>query len=92
MKIKLGATYKDVVTGFVGVATGYVQYMTGCNQALLVPKYKKGDKDTSRWYDEQRLTQVGRKVIKVDNGVSPGFDAEPPRDQSDGERGSDERQ
>lgn len=79
MKIKLGAEYKDKITGFTGIATGYVKYITGCNQALLVLKYKKGDGDTSRWYDEQRLVQIGRKVIEVDNSVSVGFDMEPPK-------------
>lgn len=27
--IKLGATYKDAITGFTGIATGEVRYITG---------------------------------------------------------------
>ena len=79
-KIKLGGEYKDKITGFAGVATGYVKYITGCNQVLLAPKVKKGgDRPDASWFDEQRLTQVGRKVIVVDNSDARGFDAEPPK-------------
>ncbi len=28
--IELGRTYKDRITGFKGVATGFVEYLTGC--------------------------------------------------------------
>lgn len=34
---ELGRKYKDKITGFEGVATGYVRYLTGCNQVLLAP-------------------------------------------------------
>lgn len=37
-EVGLGETYEDCITGFTGVAVGYVQYLTGCNQALLVPR------------------------------------------------------
>lgn len=36
--IQLGHSYRDKITGFAGVATGYVRYITGCNQALIAPK------------------------------------------------------
>ena len=72
--IKLGGTYKDSITGFKGVATGYVKYLSGCNQALLTPTVNKdGEKPSSQWIDEQRLVQVGKKVISLNNGESPGF-------------------
>ena len=41
--IILGATYRDVITGFSGVATGYVKYLTGCNQVLIQPEARDGD-------------------------------------------------
>lgn len=93
MKIQLGAEYKDKITGFKGTATGFCEYITGCSQVLLVPKYKNGDgdKDTSKWYDEQRLVRVGKKFVKLDNSLTPGFDKTPPGDQGDGEGGADER-
>ena len=78
--IKLGAKYEDKITGFKGVATGYVQYLSSCNQALLTPKIKKdGTKSDSHWIDEQRLTQVGKSVVSLENGKSPGFGKAAPK-------------
>lgn len=78
--IVLGQKYKDRISGFQGVATGYVQYLSGCNQALLAPKVTKdGGKPDSEWIDEQRLVAVGKKVIKLDNSKSPGFDLPAPK-------------
>lgn len=80
-KIQLGRTYKDVITGFQGVATGYVQYITGCNQVLLAPRAEGGSAPDSHWYDEQRVEQVGTARIVLDpvaNAQSPGCDKAAP--------------
>lgn len=54
-------------------------YISGCNQALIVPPVAKdGSKINSSWIDEQRLTPVGTKVIVLDNSKTPGFDKMPP--------------
>lgn len=73
--IVLGATYQDRITGFVGVATGYVSYITGCNQVLLAPKTKAdGAMPEPQWLDEQRLIVLETEsVIVLDNGATPGF-------------------
>ena len=71
----LGATYKDKITGFKGIATGHCRYLTGCHQTLLAPK--KADQE-SKWFDDQRLEPVGDKVIKLDNSKTPGFDKPAP--------------
>lgn len=77
--IVLGQKYKDKISGFEGVATGFVQYLTGCNQALLAAKMKKDDKEPkSIWFDEQRLDPVGKKVISLDNSKTPGPDLPAP--------------
>jgi hypothetical protein len=79
---QLGATYRDKITGFQGVATGYVQYITGCNQVLIAPKANDGGSamKTPEWLDEQRLDVVPNEpVIVLDNGASPGFDRSAPR-------------
>jgi len=54
--IRLGSKVSDQITGFSGEVTGFVTYVSGCNQALVVPKVATDDafKD-SRWFDEQRL-------------------------------------
>ena len=43
--MNLGRQGKDKITGFKGTIIGYVQYSTGCNQYLLVPKCKKGEEN-----------------------------------------------
>ncbi|MBR0879513.1 MULTISPECIES: hypothetical protein [Bradyrhizobium] len=76
----LGTTQKDRLTGYVGVATGYVQYISGCNQVLVVPQMNADGKlPESHWFDVQRLERVGTEQIVLDNTKTPGFDKEPPK-------------
>jgi hypothetical protein len=80
MSIQLGASYQDKITGFTGVATGYVKYITGCNQALLVPRAKDdGSLTGAEWFDEQRLVKFGDAVIVIENGSNPGCDKAAPK-------------
>lgn len=74
---ELGFTYVDRITGFTGVATGHVRYITGtaCNQVFLTPrvdadgKYRDG-----MWMLEQRLERTkSAEQIVLDNGKTPGF-------------------
>lgn len=77
--MQLGVTVIDKVTGFKGVVTGYVQYLTGCNQVLVVPPVKAdGSYADSHWFDVQRLTVLDEAPIVLDNSATPGFDAAPP--------------
>lgn len=80
MKIALGATYTDRITGFSGIATGHVTYISGCNQVLLAPPVDaEGKLRDSQWFDEQRLElQPGRQVI-LDNSGGNGFDKAAPK-------------
>ena len=79
-KIELGAKYTDKVTGFIGVCTGYVTYLTGCNQALLFPPAKDGALVDGQWFDEQRLTRdENHETIVLDNGNTPGADKAAPK-------------
>ncbi|WP_375782872.1 hypothetical protein ACE10Z_23445 [Bradyrhizobium sp. Pha-3] len=76
----LGTTQRDKITGFSGVVTGFCEYLSGCNQALLVPKVaENGDFKEGHWFDVQRLEQVGADVITLDNGATPGFDKAAPK-------------
>lgn len=78
--IKLGSKATDKITGFTGVVTGYVTYLTGCNQVLLAPKVgKDGAAKEAHWYDEQRVSVDAKfKPIALDNGAAPGFDKPAP--------------
>ena len=57
MRIRLGMNVEDVLTDFDGVVYGICEYMTGCTQALVVPKVKKDDRKMpeSHWVDVDRL-------------------------------------
>jgi hypothetical protein len=77
--VELGKKYKDKITQFEGICTGYVKYISGCNQALLVPKVlKDGSLPEPVWFDEQRLKKISDVKIKLDNSKSPGFDKQAP--------------
>lgn len=76
----LGLTFKDKITGFEGVATGYVQYLTGCNQVLLAPRCgPDGALRDSQWFDQQRLETQMNAAVTLDNGVTPGCDRAAPK-------------
>lgn len=75
----LGTKQKDIITGFTGVVTGVCQYLSGCSQALLTPSQDaSGTFPDGKWFDLQRLEQVGEDIIVLDNGATPGFDAPAP--------------
>ncbi len=57
--IKLGATYVDRLTGFTGIASGHVVYLTGSAQTLIQPKAKEdGSLVDPLWFDDERLVAV----------------------------------
>lgn len=71
--IGLGATYRDIITGFEGIALGHVVYLSGCNQTLLAPKVNAdGVAVQSCWYDDQRMELQEKPIIRLDNGDTPG--------------------
>ena len=80
MTIQLGKTYKDKITGFGGVATGHVRYISGCNQVLIAPPVdNEGKLRDSQWFDEQRLDDQGTAQIVLDNSATPGPDKMAPK-------------
>lgn len=79
--MKLGITARDTITGFEGVVTATAQYISGCNQVLLVPKVDdKGAFVESHWFDEQRCSQMGEEIVVLENEETPGPDKEAPKD------------
>lgn len=78
--MQLGAMYQDVITGFKGIATGHVKYITGCNQVLLQPPAKhSGEFVAAQWFDEQRVERIDDGVVVLDNSNTPGFDVPAPK-------------
>jgi hypothetical protein len=77
----LGYKCQDRVTGFVGVATGFCQYLSGCHQILLVPTVAAdGAFRDGQWFDQQRVLLLpAESRVTLDNGATPGFDKEAPK-------------
>lgn len=76
--MKNGQTLRDIVTGFVGIATGRVEYLTGCTQLLLQPKVdEKNSPGEARWFDEDRLELLPNPVISLPR-TNAGFDKQAP--------------
>jgi hypothetical protein len=74
----LGRKGKDKITGFSGTVTGFVEYITGCNQLLLIPPVgKDGKTGDGQWFDEQRVDLTGKPIV-LDNSKSNGPDKPAP--------------
>lgn len=69
----LGKKVKDCVTGFEGIVTGKAEYLTGCEQYLVVPQTRNrdGELNDSKWFDVDRLQIIGEGITlpqKTSNG------------------------
>jgi len=73
-KYKLGSKVKDSITGFTGIVRVRSQYLTGCNNYGVQPISLKSDGSMSKWeyFDEDLLTQVGKKVLLEDRSKDKG--------------------
>jgi len=75
MKVILGKTYKDSISGFEGIATARTTYLYGCVRVLLVPISLKPDGDflPDCWFDEPQVEAVrSKKKIKKSTDEGPG--------------------
>jgi len=78
---QLGQTVTDKITGFAGIVTGRVEYISGCNQCLVTPRVgADGAFKEAQWFDEQRLhVDTSMAILVLDNGRTPGFDKAAPK-------------
>lgn len=75
----IGTKVKDKITGFAGLVTGYCEYISGCNQALVSPGVdEKGAHRDPHWFDVQRLERTDTSRLVLDNGTTPGCDIAAP--------------
>lgn len=61
MREHFGRTGEDLITGYRGIIIGYADYMTGCEQVLLVPRCdpeKENERPDGEWFDAERVTLV----------------------------------
>lgn len=78
--MELGRKVRDIISGFEGITTGYVNYISGCNQVLVSPTVDKdGKRRESEWFDEQRMVMIDETIIKLNNTGGNGFDREAPK-------------
>lgn len=76
----LGKKVRDKVTGFEGVVTGRVEYLTGCAQVLVQPRVKgDGEFIESRWLDEPRAEVVDEQPVMANPTPDNGPDKPAPR-------------
>lgn len=68
--VVLGETYRDRVSGFVGVAIGRADYLEGAPEVLLAAHTGATGDDKSRWIKEGRLDPPEER--------RSGFSATPP--------------
>ncbi len=70
----LGKEGRDKITGFKGIITSRVQYLTGCDQYCLTPKVnEKGETQTGEYFDEARIEVVGNGILPEEvTGESKG--------------------
>ncbi len=79
-ELKLGVMAHDRITGFTGRVTGLVDYISGCNQALIIPEVDKdGRLVEGHWFDVQRIEVLPGEVLVLDNGQTPGADVAAPK-------------
>ncbi len=75
-----GHKAKDSITGFEGVITGHVRYISGCSQVLLSPTVDgDGKKRDGEFFDEQRIEILDAPQIRLNNGTTPGCDKAAPK-------------
>lgn len=71
--IRLGDIVVDEVTGFSGMATARIEYLTGCVQYKVQPMgLFEGKIVESEWLDAQRLDEVDFADAKALSNGPPG--------------------
>ncbi len=64
--IKLGDKVRDTISGLVGTAVSRTEYLNGCVQYGVQPKFKKDGTELPTWnIDGEQLEVVGKKKIKT---------------------------
>lgn len=62
-KLELGVEAQDKITGFQGIITAKIEYLTGCDQYCLTPKTKDGEVKENNYFDAGRLEVTGNGIL-----------------------------
>ena len=79
MKEHLGKKVRDKVTGFEGIITAVVSYITGCDQYFVQPQVKDGAYVEGRYMDVHRVEFIegGTKIEIYEAPQNNGADTPP---------------
>lgn len=72
--IVLGQKVKDQLTGFTGIVEAITNYLNGCEQALVRPKFKPKDAEYPKaaWIDVEQLVVIkGTKTLTLKEKKTP---------------------
>ena len=73
MDEKFGKKARDKVTGLIGIITGKIVWMYGCNQYCIVPPVdKEGKVVEGSWFDEGRIEIIEDAIEPKDVQVERG--------------------
>lgn len=78
-QIELGQEAKDKVTGFNGILTCRIQYLTGCDHYGIAPRAVDGKVNETAYFDEGRIEIIG-PGITVKEVEAPSGKGGPQRD------------
>lgn len=73
--LNLGDRVKDSLTGFTGIVTAQVSYLTGCDQCQVLPASTDQSKiNEAHWFDVERLKLVESGVVQTEQYKPGGKD------------------
>lgn len=61
-KAKLGKEYRDIVSGFVGIATAEYRFLNDCVRVQLTGKSEEGKKPQELVFDIEQIEKIGDGV------------------------------
>ncbi len=64
---ELGKRAKDKITGFEGVITGRVEFLTGCNRYCIQPTTLKDGRPIEAIYFDEAQTEIIADAIKPED-------------------------
>lgn len=71
---KLGSRLRDKVSGFVGIASSRIEYLSGCVQYCLVPGVDKDGKYVDGHYIDVQRLEVVDEGVSIDPTETGGPD------------------
>lgn len=69
--IVLGCSAKNKITGFEGIVTGVIHYLTGCVHYGITSRATKGKESQTLWCDESEVDRVGASVVQLNGRTIP---------------------